>query len=82
MIFLIIGEGFHGCDDELLQLIDKFKNDNGCGYDDDDIEMVLHLRAIVGVVIDYYRRISNSSYKLATLILFQYHFIKLSIIIL
>ena len=46
-IFSIIEEGFHGCDDELLQLIDKIKNDNGCGYDDDDIEMILHLRAKV-----------------------------------
>ena len=81
MISSTIGEGFHGYDDELLQLIGKIKNDNGCGYDDhDDIETVLHLRAIV--VIDYYRRISNSSYKLATLILFQQYFIKLSIIIL
>ncbi len=80
MIFSIIGEGFHGCDDELMQLIDKIKNDHGCGYDDDDIEMVLQLRAIG--VLDYYRRMSNSSYKLATLILFQHYFIKLSIIIL
>ena len=44
MIFSMIEEGFHGCNDKLLQLIVKMKKDHGCGYNDYDIEMVLQLQ--------------------------------------